>query len=157
MRMKNIAAGLGFLVFGAVYASLTAQLPLRTVGNVPGPSFFPWVLTWCFLGLSCVLLIQGLMAPAHTPSTPKQNSAPESQKRTLRRQAMGLILLAIYLALLPFLGFLLATPLFFGALMWTAGERRPIPILGWGVGIPLFLYLMFDRLFSVPIPATPGF
>jgi hypothetical protein len=64
--------------------------------------------------------------------------------------------MAIYLALLPFLGFLLATPLLFGALMWAAGEERPLYIAAWAVGMTAFLYLMFDSLFAVPLPSTPG-
>ena len=150
MRTKNLTAAVGFLAFGALYAYLTAQLP-RRLGNVPGPSFFPWVLTWCFLGLSAVLLVQGLLAePWHAPR-------PEAEKGTTRRTAAGLLFLAVYLALLPFLGFLLATPLAFAALMWVAGENRPLYIAGWSVGMTALLYLMFHYLFQVPFPAAPDF
>ena len=150
MRTKNIAAGVGFLFFGALYAFLTSQLP-RRLGNVPGPSFFPWVLTWCFLGLSAVLLVQGLLLEAWR--APK----PEGETSVARRTAAGLLFLAVYLVLLPFLGFLLATPLAFAALMWAAGENRPLYIAGWSVGMTALLYLMFHYLFQVPFPAAPDF
>ncbi len=151
MRTKNIAAGLGLLAFGALYAYMTAQLPRRLIGNVPGPSFFPWVLTWCFLLLSAVLLIQGLLAERWSP--PRM----EAGKGAGRRTAAGLLFLAVYLGGLPFLGFLLVTPLLFAALMWAAGEGRPIYIAGWSVGMTAFLYLMFHYLFQVPFPAAPDF
>ena len=136
MRTKNIAAGVGFLFFGALYAFLTSQLP-RRLGNVPGPSFFPWVLTWCFLGLSAILLVQGLLVEAwHAPK-------PERETSVARRTVAGLLFLAVYLALLPFLGFLLTTPMAFAALMWAAGENRPLYIAGWSMGMTALLYLMF--------------
>ena len=150
MRTKNITTGLGFLAFGALYAYLTSQLP-RRLGNVPGPSFFPWVLTWCFLGLSAILLIQGLLAEPWNP--PKQVTGRSASGRT----AACLLFLAIYLGALPFLGFLLATPLAFGALMWAAGEARLLHITAWSVGMTALLYLMFHYLFQVPFPTTPDF
>jgi len=150
MRTKNIAAGVGFLFFGALYAFLTSQLP-RRLGNVPGPSFFPWVLTWCFLGLSAILLVQGLLVEAwHAPK-------PERETSVARRTVAGLLFLAVYLALLPFLGFLLTTPMAFAALMWAAGENRPLYIAGWSMGMTALLYLMFHYLFQVPFPAAPDF
>ncbi|MBI3127974.1 MAG: tripartite tricarboxylate transporter TctB family protein [Candidatus Tectomicrobia bacterium] len=151
MRTKNITASLAFLAFGAVYAYLTAQLPLRMVGNVPGPSFFPWVLTLCFLGLSCVLLAQGLTAP---PAAPPRPGAADS---SAGRVAAALLAFAAYLGILPFLGFLLATPPACAALMLAAGEKRPLYILAWSAGMTAFLYLMFQSLFGVPIPAAPDF
>lgn len=150
MRTKDIASGLAFLAIGAVYAYLTAQLP-RRLGNVPGPSFFPWVLTWCFLGLSGVLLIQGFMTP------PVQSIQPESQRKVSRRVTAGLLFMAIYLGALPYLGFLAATALLFGALMWAAGENRPIFIAGWSAAMTALLHVMFRYAFQVPLPAAPGF
>lgn len=150
MRTQNTIAGLGFLVFGAFYAYATAQLPRRLIGNVPGPSFFPWVLVVCFLLLSAVLLVQGLRASPWNP--PK----PETAKSAARRAAAGLLFLGIYLGGLPFLGFLLATPLAFAALMWAAGEVRPLYVAGWSAGMTALLYLMFHYLFQVPFPGTPS-
>lgn len=150
MRTKNIAAALGFLAFGALYAYLTSQLPLR-LGNVPGPSFFPWVLTVCFLGLSAVLLVQGLMVPAGQPSRPK------SERLVTRRVTAALLLMAVYLGMLPYLGFLLATVLLFGALMWAAGENRLLHIAGWSAAMTALLYAMFRYAFQVPFPAAPVF
>ncbi|MEK6711812.1 MAG: tripartite tricarboxylate transporter TctB family protein [Nitrospinota bacterium] len=150
MRTRNIAAGLGFLALGVIYAYMTAQLPLRVVGNVPGPSFFPWVLTWCFLGLSGVLLIQGLMAPAG------QSPRPASDRKIFRRTAAGLASMALYLALLPYLGFLVASALLCGALMWAAGESRPGFIAGWSVAVTALLYAMFRYAFQLPLPTILG-
>lgn len=151
MRTKNIASGFAFLAFGALYAHLTAQLPLRMVGNVPGPSFFPWVLTWCFLGFSGVLLIQGFMTPPGRPAK------PESERAISRRTAAALLFLAIYLGALPYMGFLLTTPLLFGALMWAAGEARPLYVAGWSVGMTVLFYAMIQHILQVPLPAAPAF
>ena len=43
MRRKNIIAAVAIILLTVVYATLTAQLPTRSLPDTPGPTFFPWV------------------------------------------------------------------------------------------------------------------
>lgn len=147
MRSKNIYAALAFIVFGLWYGYLTSQLPERTLPDSPGISFFPWILTICLLVLSGGLLFQGLRSGSTAPSL-------DSFAKTLKRPAAGLALMAAYIAILPYLGFLIATPPLFGGLMWAVGERRLSWIIPFSVAIPFFLYFIFKNIFQVYLPTA---
>ncbi|MEE9275437.1 MAG: tripartite tricarboxylate transporter TctB family protein [bacterium] len=150
MREKNIAAGLVFLAIGLVYGYLTTGLPERTLPNTPGPSFLPWIITVCFLLLGGILLAQGLRtAPEGGDEEP-----PAGPDGGGRRARIGLLLIAGYLVALPYLGFLLATPLVFGGLMHTAGERRLLTIAAFSIAVPVLLYLLFQVLFQILLPTA---
>ena len=149
MREKNIAAGLAFLAIGLVYGYLTTGLPERTLPNTPGPSFLPWIITVCFLLLGGILLAQGLW------TAPGGDAEPPSGPGGGRRRAkIGLLFIGGYLIALPYLGFLLATPLVFGGLMHTAGERRPLLIAAFAIAVPVFLYVLFQVLFQILLPTA---
>ena len=61
MRKKNLISSIAFLVIGICYSYLTFWIPIRTLPNTPGPSFFPWVIAICFFILSFLLLINNLI------------------------------------------------------------------------------------------------
>jgi hypothetical protein len=64
----------------------------------------------------------------------------------------GLILIFAYLCVIPYIGFLISSILFFGSLMWLNGDRRLFRLLGFSCGISLLLYLFFGELFQIPLP-----
>lgn len=65
----------------------------------------------------------------------------------------------VYVALLPFMGFYVATPLFLVALLLYLGERRP----GFLIGVPLLIFVLINLVFTVlffvalPTGTWPGF
>ena len=66
---------------------------------------------------------------------------------------MGLAVFAVYLAALPFLGFLPASVPFFGGLMLVSGERRIAFIAVAAIAVPVFLYSLFAFGFQIPMPS----
>jgi hypothetical protein len=148
MPKRNILAALFLIAFGLWYAYLTSNLIERTLPNVPGPSFFPWMLTISLLLFSGMLLVQGLRG------LPVSVLPPGWSKKQKTRSMIGILLLLVYLGVLPYLGFLLSTPPLFGGLMWTAGERRPLFLIGFSLAIPLSLFIVFRRLFQIVLPAA---
>ena len=147
MQRNNKIAALVFIAFGSGYAYFTSQLTERTLPNTPGPSFLPWLLAIFLLFLSAGLLIQG-MNPSGGADKPPAGPKPFSS----RTSASGLILFAVYLAALPFTGFLVASIPFFAGLMAISGERRKPLIAAASLGIPLFLFFLFQFVFQIPMP-----
>lgn len=145
MRNKNVAAALVLIALGVVYGYLTAGLPKRSLPDTPDPSFFPWIITACLLVLSLALLVQGLRA---------QRDAREAADTAggLRAPTVFLTLFVVYVAALPFAGFVIASVPFFAALMWLYGERR----WGWigivSVALPVILALAFRNGLHIPLP-----
>ncbi len=149
MQRNNVTAALAFIAFGVWYAYLTSNLTERTLPNTPGPSFLPWLLTISLLLLSAALLIRGF-----TPSRGEEQSSGEPNRFTSKAAAPGLILFIVYLIALPFAGFLLASIPFFAGLMAVSGERRKPLILTASIGIPLFLFFLFQFVLQIPMPKS---
>jgi len=145
MRNKNIVAGLFLTVLGLAYGYLTTGLPERSLPNMPGPSFFPWILTFCLLVLSVSLVVQGFRMAADESGSEKPDGGSFPA-------FLFLGAFAVYLALLPFLGFLLASIPFFAVLMALYGETRKLWIASLSLGVPVFLFLLFRDVFNIPLP-----
>ncbi|MDA1090407.1 MAG: tripartite tricarboxylate transporter TctB family protein [Proteobacteria bacterium] len=145
MRNKNITAGIFLTALGLAYGYLTAGLPERSLPNMPGPSFFPWVLTFCLLVLSVSLVVQGLRMAEDAPK-------PAGKAGGSFPAVVFLGVFAIYLALLPFLGFLPASIPFFAVLMVMYGETRKLWVASFSFGVPIFLFLLFRNVFDIPLP-----
>ncbi len=143
MRRRNIIAALFLLALGAAYGVLTSQLPVRSLPDTPGPPFFPWINTIVILALSAVLLVQGLRG-----SDEPAPARAENRQRAI--WALGVFI--VYLAILPGLGFILATAPFFAALMVLFGETRALRVAAGAIVVTGVLYLLFRHGFGVFLP-----
>ncbi len=146
MAHKNIAAATGLLAFTGWYGVLTATLPERSImPNTPGPSFFPWLITAALCALSLALLYQGITRLKH-------QSSEGTDWQEARTPALALASIAIYLAALPYLGFIFASMFFFAVLMWLYGSRNPVMIVAGSVLGPVILYFLFRHGFNILLP-----
>ena len=145
MRSKNIGASLILMILGIGYGILTTQLPERTLPNTPGPPFFPWILTAGLLILSVSWFLASLKMGAG-------GSLFSEKKEYLVYPALGLISFLTFLALLPYLGFLLGGIPFFAALMVISGERRPLWVAFFSIAIPVTLFFLFREGFLILLP-----
>ena len=148
MRRKNIIAAVVLIACAILYGVLTANLPTRTLPKTPDPSFFPWINTVIILALSVWLLVQALRQPAPAPAP-----APTPTRTGRNRRAVWALAAFIgYLAVMPGLGFILATAPFFAVMMVLFGERRPMWVGGGAVGTTVLLYALFRYGFGVILP-----
>ena len=144
MRRKNIIAAVVLIACAILYGVLTAGLPTRTLPHTPDPSFFPWINTAIILVLSVCLLVRELRRPAPEP-TPIGLGLN-------RRAVWALAAYVGYLAVMPGLGFILATAPFFAVMMVLFGERRPIWVGGGAICVTVLLYALFRYGFGVILP-----
>ena len=144
MRQRNIIAALVLISVTIGYGILTADLPIRTLPNTPDPSFFPWLNTIIILLLSVLLLFSG-------SSTPKESS-PRVNRLEQNRVVAAMAAFIVYLAIMPKLGFIIATLPFFSAMMVMFGERRPIFIGTSSLVATVGLYVLFRHGFGVFLP-----
>jgi putative tricarboxylic transport membrane protein len=145
MSRKNVAAALVLLPLGIVYGYLTAGLPKRSLPDTPDPSFFPWIIAACLVILSTALLVQGLQGRRGARDDPGAAGG-------LRAPTVFLTLFVVYVAVLPFAGFVIASVPFFAALMWLFGERRWTWIGAFSLALPVILVLVFRDGLQIPLP-----
>jgi len=160
MGLRNIVGGVVILAFTLYYGGLATLLPKRTTTDAPGPHFFPYLISVSIIFLTAILLLQGVRglkgSGGLSDLRPEKPSANENFSIT--RAAAGLLLTGLYFCSLSTFGFFWSTPVFFAALMWTSGERRPLVLLGLAIIVPLFLFFLFRDLFQLPLPrgSFPG-
>lgn len=146
MPMKDIIVSIAMLLFGAWFMSLSSELPIRSIENIPGPAFFPGIVAFFIVALSLALLVRGVRGLRDVQAF--------SQTVTFPRKAVFVIVLfVIMLAVLPYAGFLMAAIPFFAALMVLCENNKPIQVLIGSVCIPVFLYYLFRHAFSILLPA----
>ena len=149
MRMKkvNIVIAVILILFGLFYAYLTINLPDRNLPNTLGSSFMPWLLVSCLFGLSLLLLLQTII----------KGSAETCDYQISIKEGAGIFWLSIivigYIYSLDFIGFLLATPVFLAILMLLTGARSWKQIAVTSTAVTIGIYLFFQKVFQIILPA----
>lgn len=105
--------------------------------------------------LLAVLLLILVVAQAFADLRQGVAGGSDARATTPRRLVqMSVVMLALvsYLALLPILGFLLATPVFVLALLLGLGEREPVVLIALSLAVPAGCLLVFQVLLNVNLP-----
>jgi putative tricarboxylic transport membrane protein len=131
--------GLALLALAVAYG-ITAGGYQAMIGDPLGPAVFPVALAVALGGLSLYLIVR----PDAEPDWPRG--------RALLKQVLTLVAFVAYAYLLEPLGFLVSTFLavvvlgsLLGARLWQAGAA--------GVAIAVVLFVTFDTLLGLPLPA----
>jgi putative tricarboxylic transport membrane protein len=137
--MSDRIAGLVLLALAVAYG-VTASGFQAMIGDPLGPATFPLVLALP-LGLLSLYLIA---RPDPEPGW--------ARGRVLLKQGLTLVAFVAYAYLLEPLGFVVASILAVAALGWLLGARLWHAAAA-GLAIALVLFLLFDTLLGLPLPA----
>ncbi|QWG20263.1 tripartite tricarboxylate transporter TctB family protein [Bradyrhizobium sediminis] len=151
-------AGLVLLAISLVLLVQSFQLPSLPIVPV-GPGFYPAIVLSFMAAASALLVLQDLLSRR----APAAATAPDTPRRNYRLVVIAFAIVGGYVALLPLLGFRVATVLFVGALQAALG--RPRTARQWAVLAAIALgtaavgYLIFERYLLVLLPrgAWTGF
>lgn len=143
--MKKPAAGVwgavAVLAAGGVFFFYSLAYPYTSeIG--PGPGFFPLWLSGLLLVLGLFYLAAGLRG--------KDSAERMPDARGFRKILFILGSMALYVLLLPLLGFVAASALFLFALLFRA--YKPPVNAAVSVGTSVFLYLLFAVFLGVKLP-----
>ena len=146
MRRANIVISIILLAFSGFYGVLISRLPSRDLPNTLGATFVPWVLAGILVVLSLMLLIGSII--------PNSADSPVSiPKRDIFGTAGLILLIAAYVKLMSYVGFIPVSIVFLAILTWIAGSRKPVGILFFSVLTTCIVYFLFQKFFSVQLPA----
>ena len=144
-------AGLVLLAISLVLLVQSFQLPSLPIVPV-GPGFYPAIVLSFMAAASALMVVQDLLQ--HRAAVPAAPS--DAPKRNYRTVVIAFAIAAAYVALLPLLGFRIATVLFVGAMQ--AALERPRTARQWAVlatvalGASVLSYLVFERYLLVLLP-----
>ena len=120
------------------------------------PATFPQVMCIGMMVFTIILLIQSLISlKKMDPDDP--NTQPAASINVLKNKGVQaglfvIVLCILYVALFKTLGYVLASALVAGAIMWLIGKRDIRQILLVSVLVPLAMWLIFYKLLTVNIP-----
>ena len=144
-RRISLAGGVVFLVFACVYFVFSDNLPPGGPFDKIGTKFFPKLLAAVLGGLSLLLIALTVLV-----ARPKDETAPS--ERGDRKAFYGTLAVAfVALGLWKVIGFL-ATPLLMAGIMLVNGASNPRVVTAVAIGGAVLLYLVFFRLFALPLP-----
>ncbi|MDR7486618.1 MAG: tripartite tricarboxylate transporter TctB family protein [Armatimonadota bacterium] len=149
----------------------------RAAGEIPqspflplGPDFYPRLLLAVLAVLAAALVVADLRAhrrtpgerrttPPHCPADlpPGAPAPPETPTAWARHRRVlwTYLLFGVYVALMPVLGFRLATWVFVGALTWVLGSRTPSQAavsLAAGLATALLTHAIFETSLRILLP-----
>ena len=149
--------GFFFLAFALFFASVIVPTVgedwrQSTVGGVEfftvGPRFFPF-LTAGIMGILAILLMIGSFLREKAGAA---ESRVPIHKEQLKPVLVFIGIGIVYVASLPFLGVLLATPVCLMLYFWYFDLRKWVWVLLLSIGITAAIYLCFEKLMMVPLP-----
>jgi hypothetical protein len=146
----NLLLGALLTLFGGWYLWLTTAAPQRRLPHDPGIMFVPRILASTLIFLGVLLIFQQIF-----PRLPRPKEVPPDRLGSREwLQTFGLFGLTVaYTALLPWLGFLLVTPVYLVAAMVVsgAGWRPRTGVIA--LAVTGVIYVSFIYFFKVSLPS----
>lgn len=136
---------------GALYVA--SDFPADVVMKI-GPAFFPNVLAGLFLVCSAALMVGAAMAETvpRVAEDPPPVRGLSLDNGILRAVVTVLAVVAFTLALRP-VGFIVTSVVFLAAMMGLLGLRKPIPMLVIALGITAGVFIVFEKILGLTLPA----
>ena len=154
---ERVFFGVCAAFFGFMFLEALGLMGKGRPGEI-GSGLWPGIaLGACFL-LSLAHLVAGLWkGPRGTDSTahPAEESIAAKRKRRITVTLSALCLL-VYMGLIPYLGFILATLLFIPAFAFFLGERRKTVLLLSPFLLTAIIVAVFVKFISIPFPKGMG-
>jgi hypothetical protein len=142
--------GLASSLFLLPFSFGLPKLPIVPIS----PGFYPAIVLVFMALASLVLVLQDIIAHRHFEAA--LSGEPAQPKRNYWLVLASFVVVAIYVALLPLLGFRIATALFVAAFQLVL--ERPTALRQWAIQLAIAIgtsavtYLVFERYLSVILP-----
>lgn len=138
------------IVLTLIAAAILLLLPVQvarppTVQTRVSPAFLPRVVAIGLLACDIALLVASFAARS------RESPASFERSATMRVGAAALLLCA-YAFLFPRVGFVVTSAVFLASFSYVFGARSVLKIGTAAVGVPLVLWLVFERVLRVPLP-----
>jgi hypothetical protein len=153
-RHSNLITGAAGLLFSLAYIRFASGIEDSLLADAVGASGVP-VAIGGLMALASALLLVKVLIKKSSPSVQADldEAVDLDAPQNPHRLALGLLLiLATYLVLLPWLGYVLAVGLLSAAVAWFAGGREAKVLLGFVLVTGPVLWFLFDFALKVKMP-----
>jgi putative tricarboxylic transport membrane protein len=148
-RTMDVVVALLFLGVSALVVYDSSRLGFRWQEGIgPASGYFPFYIALIMAGASLVNLVQALRD--------RQAARETFVSRSAFRQVLTVFLpLTVFVILIAFIGLYVAAAVFITFFMLYFGRYQLLPSAAVGAGVPLALFLLFEKWFLVPLPKGP--
>jgi putative tricarboxylic transport membrane protein len=140
--------GAGVIAFALLVGYLTWQIPVSPIYSKVGPTIFPYMVAAGLLVLGVLLTLQAVQGQWGETDADADESPPDL--RALGWLGAGLIL---NVALIDFLGFIIASTILFVCVCRAFGSKALLRDITVAVALTLIAYLGFAKLLGISIGA----
>jgi len=136
------------LLFGLVVVIDSFRVGARWGDDGPQPGYFPF-----YVGLLvCISSAMILLRAARNAALAAESFVSREE---LKKILTVLVPSVIYVSVIAYLGFYLASTLYIAYFMWQLGKYSWIKTVPVSVGVSVAFFLIFEIWFSVPLPKGP--
>lgn len=147
-RSVDAAVALLFMALSCVVMWDSWRIGAGWASDGPEAGYFPF-----YIGLIMFIASAGTLVGALITKAP--NLGTFVGKDQLSSVLRVLIPTVVYVALIPYLGLYVAGALYIAFFMMWIGKYGPVITVPVAIGVPLFLFLMFEVWFMIPLPKGP--
>jgi hypothetical protein len=151
-RATSIVTGAIGLAASLSYIVAARGIEDSLLADAVGASGVPVAVGILMALTSAALLAKGVLAKASSKAEPAQ----EAEVSPLRAHALAIGLIAIlagYLVVLPWLGYIVSVGLLAAVVAWFAGGRERTTLIGFAVLTGPVLWFFFDFALKIHMPA----
>lgn len=138
---------------------------VQTGSTDPGAAYWPRVVL-SIIVFACVINIASiyrsnkdadeLSMPDMTIGDAIDAVKPSNISTEMKKYLISITLMVVYILLLPDLGFLLVTPMFFFLFLWTLHCHSMFKAAIYSIIITLFVFLLFRNVMNIALPYGTG-
>ncbi|MBT2217973.1 tripartite tricarboxylate transporter TctB family protein [Virgibacillus dakarensis] len=162
---SNIILGVITILFSVFFLIFTMQLPEARASSVVGPAGWPSVILTFMLIMGILQIVKTVREHKKAIGEPtkistEEEKLPEVQckdnEKIIGSHWYVLIAIAVYVLLLPIIGFLVVTPILFFFLAWLFGMRKKRHLISTTVASYVIFVLLFIYALGIPFPRGIG-
>jgi hypothetical protein len=156
MKWADRVTALVLLVIAGGWIYLANQIPFPTFARVSklSPGDYPMGVAILLAALAIILFIQTFKGRDREEKNGPQEEGGRNPK-AVQHLLAGFVLFLGYVISVPFLGVVIASPLFVFLFIWFIGRYSLLLTIPIAMGIPATLWIIFAWWLSVPVPKGP--
>ncbi len=147
-RSMDVFVALLFMVVSVIVMWDSWSIGAGWASDGPQAGYFPF-----YIGLIMFIASLGTLVQSVVTKTP--NLETFVTREQLKLVLSVLVPTLVYVGFLPFLGIYVASAIFIAAFMVWLGKYPVWLAAAVGIGVPLYLFMMFEVWFLIPLPKGP--
>ncbi len=148
VRAVEIGVALVVFLFGAVVMFDSFRVGARWGEDGPQPGYFPF-----YVGL--LICVAGVTVFVNALRNSSLATKSFVSHEALKKILTVLVPTVVYVALIKYLGFYVASTLYIAYFMWRLGNYPWLKTVPVAVGVSVAFFLVFETWFQVPLPKGP--